>query len=73
MDNQMKTKNNTLRNIVLLGVGVLLVLAVIVGVNLLSPKEQSAQIALPLEVSVSETGNMLAAGAFILDVRQPEE
>jgi rhodanese-related sulfurtransferase len=69
----MKTKNNSLRNIVFLGVGILLVLAVIVGANLLTPKTQSAQIALPMEVSVKEAAEMEAAGAFVLDVRQPEE
>ena len=53
------------------GLGILAV--VLAGIFLLSPGSAPAAEKLPLEISVSEASSLRDAGAFILDVRQPEE
>ncbi|MFZ5887766.1 MAG: rhodanese-like domain-containing protein [Chloroflexota bacterium] len=53
------------------GVGILAI--IFAGVFLFKPGSSATAEALPREVSVTEAAALRDAGAFILDVRQPEE
>ena len=69
---QKKAQSNT--RLWMIG-GVALVVVVVVGI-LISHQpavSSAAEKALPLEVSVSEAADLRDAGAFMLDVREPEE
>ena len=57
----------------LLWVGLGIVLIVLVGAFLFRPGSNATADSLPREISVSDASAMRDAGAFILDVRQPEE
>lgn len=50
-----------------------IILVVIVGAFIFKPGSTTAGEALPQEISVAEASTMRDSGAFILDVRQPEE
>ncbi len=69
---QKKAQSNT--RLWMIG-GVALVVVVVVGILISrQPAVSSAsEKALPLEVSVSEAADLRDAGAFMLDVREPEE
>jgi rhodanese-related sulfurtransferase len=60
-------------NPILLWGGVAVLVVVLAGVLFFRPDRAPAVPALPLEVSVAEAASLRDAGAFILDVRQPEE
>ena len=64
-----KKKSN--QNMIWAGLGIILV--VLVGAFLLRPGNSATTDGLPREISVSDASAMRDAGAFILDVRQPEE
>lgn len=53
------------------GLGILVV--ILAGVFLFNPGKEAAAQALPREVSVAEAAALREAGAFVLDVREPEE
>jgi rhodanese-related sulfurtransferase len=60
-------------NPTLLWAGLGLIAVILAGVFLFKPGNSATADALPREISVSEAAAMRAAGAFILDVREPEE
>ena len=64
-----KRKSNS--NLLWIGLGVILV--VVVGIFAFRASNPSTVEKLPLEISVAEASAMRDKGAFILDVRQPEE
>lgn len=68
---QRSTKQKSNSNLLWIGLGVIVV--VLVGVFLFRPGNSATADKLPLEISVSEAATLRDAGAFILDVRQPEE
>ena len=63
-----KTNNSTL-----LWIGLGIVVLVFAGVLFARPNTASSATSFPLEISVAEASAKRDAGAFILDVRQPEE
>jgi len=67
-----KTKKQTF-NPTLLWAGLGIVLVVLAGVFLFNPGDSTAAETLPREVSVSEAASLRDGGAFILDVREPDE
>lgn len=67
-----KAKKQTF-NPTLLWAGVGLMVVILAGVFLLKPGNSATAEALPREVSVTEAAKLRDSGAFILDVRQPEE
>lgn len=60
-------------NPALLWAGLGIVLVVFAGILLMRPGNAASADALPREISVSQASAKREAGAFILDVRQPEE
>jgi rhodanese-related sulfurtransferase len=60
-------------NPTLLWAGLGVVLVVLAGVFLFNPGDSTAAETLPREVSVSEAASLRDGGAFILDVREPDE
>ncbi|MCK6540410.1 MAG: rhodanese-like domain-containing protein [Anaerolineales bacterium] len=60
-------------NPTLLWAGLGIVLVVLAGVFLFNPKGAATAEVLPREVSVTEASTLRDEGAFILDVREPEE
>jgi rhodanese-related sulfurtransferase len=66
--NKKQTSNS---NLLWIGLGVILI--VIIGAFVFRPGNNVSAEKLPLEISVSDASSMRDAGAFILDVRQPEE
>ena len=64
-----KKKSN--QNLLWVGLGIVLI--VLVGAFLFRPGSNATADSLPREISVSDASAMRDAGAFILDVRQPEE
>lgn len=58
---------------VFLWVGILVLLAIVAGALFLNSNSTTKQANLPAEVSVAQALEMKNEGAFILDVRQPEE
>lgn len=67
-----QTKQQTL-NPALLWAGLGIIVLVLAGVFFFRPDNTATADGLPREVSVSEASAMRDAGAFILDVREPEE
>jgi len=67
-----KTTKQTF-NPALLWAGLGIILVLLAGVFLFKPKEAASAEGLPLEVSVPQASTMRAEGAFILDVREPDE
>jgi len=65
----LKKKSNP--NLLWIGLGVVLI--VLVGAFLFRPGNNVTADNLPREISVSEASAMRDAGAFILDVREPDE
>ena len=66
-----KPKSNKNQNTIWIAAGIILV--VLVGAFIFKPGGTTATETLPREISVAEASAMRDAGAFILDVRQPEE
>jgi len=66
-----KPKSNKNQNTMWIAAGIILV--VLVGAFIFKPEGTTSSQALPREISVTEASTMRDAGAFILDVRQPEE
>lgn len=60
-------------NPTLLWVGLGILVVVLAGVFLFNPGDTATADTLPREISVSEASTMRDAGAFILDVREPDE
>lgn len=60
-------------NPTLLWVGLGIILVALAGVFLFNPKGAATAEGLPREVSVTDASAMREAGAFILDVREPDE
>ena len=60
-------------NPTLLWAGLGIIVLVLAGVFLFNPGDAATADKLPLEISVSEAASMRDAGAFVLDVREPEE
>jgi len=60
-------------NPTLLWAGLGVIVLVLAGVFLFNPGDTATADKLPLEISVSEAASMRDAGAFVLDVREPEE
>ncbi len=67
-----QTKKQTF-NPTLLWAGLGLLAVVLAGVFLFRPGNSASAEALPREVSVSEAASLREDGAFILDVREPDE
>ena len=61
------------RSPILLWGGLAAILVILAGVLFFRPDPTSMVRPLPLEVSVAEAASLRDAGAFILDVRQPDE
>ncbi|HSG44026.1 MAG TPA: rhodanese-like domain-containing protein [Anaerolineales bacterium] len=70
---QRKAKKQTKQNQNLTWAVLGLILVLVVGGFLLQQGDSATAASLPREISVSEAASMRDAGAFILDVRQPEE
>jgi len=68
---QRKAKQQSNSNLLWIGLGIVLV--VLVGAFIFKPGNTATAEKLPLEISVSEASSMRNAGAFILDVREPDE
>jgi rhodanese-related sulfurtransferase len=68
---QKKNRQNFNPTLLWAGLGILLV--VIIGVFLFKPGNSATADTLPREISVAEASAMRDSGAFILDVREPEE
>jgi len=68
-----KKKNNNKPNNNLLWIGLGIVLVVIVGALIFKPSNTPTTDKLPREISVAEASTMRDSGAFILDVREPDE
>ena len=69
-----KSKNTTSKNLPLWVYGLLAVVGIgviVLAVSAFSPSNPT--VAFPLEISVSQAFEKRSAGAFILDVREPEE
>lgn len=60
-------------NPTLLWGGVAVIVLILAGVFLFNPGNTATANGLPREISVSEAASMRDAGAFILDVREPDE
>jgi len=60
-------------NPTLLWAGFGIVVLILAGVFLFNPGNTATAEKLPLEISVSEAASMRDAGAFVLDVREPDE
>ena len=75
MSNKKKNKKSVKKtnNSTLLWIGLGVVVLVFAGVMLARPGAASSTAGLPREISVSDASTMRDSGAFILDVRQPEE
>lgn len=80
MSNKKKSRKNTSQknkkqqfNPTLLWAGLGVIVLVLAGVFLFNPGSGAATDALPLEISVSDVSAMRDAGAFVLDVREPDE
>lgn len=67
-----KTARQTF-NPTLLWAGLGILVLVIAGILFINPGKTASADTLPREISVSEASAMREAGAFILDVREPEE
>lgn len=67
-----KSKKQTF-NPTLLWAGVGLIAVILAGVFLFNPDNSATAEALPREISVAEAAAMRDEGAFILDVREPDE
>ena len=70
---QRKTKKQTKQNQNLIWAILGFILVLVVGTFLFNQGDSAAAAKLPREISVAEASSMRDAGAFILDVRQPEE
>lgn len=73
---QKKTSHKNTRqqfNPTLLWAGLGIIVLVLAGVFLLNPGNSATAEKLPREISVSEAASMRDAGAFVLDVREPDE
>ena len=70
---QRKAKQKSNKNQNSIWIATAIILVVIVGAFIFKTESTTAAEALPREISVTEALNMRDAGAFILDVRQPEE
>ena len=70
---QRKAKQKSNKNQNSIWIATAIILVVIVGAFIFKTESTTAAEALPREISVTEASNMRDAGAFILDVRQPEE
>jgi len=68
-----KKKNNNKPNNNLLWIGLGIILVVIVGALIFKPGNTATADKLPREISVAEASTMRDNGAFILDVREPDE
>ena len=80
MSNKKKSAKNVSRknakknsNSTLLWAGLGIVLLVLVGVFIFRPGNAATAEGLPRKISVSEAATMRDGGAFILDVREPDE
>ena len=60
-------------NPTLLWAGLGIIVLVLAGVFLFNPGNSATAEKLPREISVSEAASMRNAGAFVLDVREPDE
>ena len=69
------SRKNTKQNFnpTLLWTGLGIVLVVLIGAFLFKPSNSATADTIPLEISVSEASSMRDAGAFVLDVREPDE
>ena len=70
---QRKAKQKSNQNQNSVWIAAIIILVVIVGAFIFKPGSTTAAETLPREISVAEASTMRDAGAFILDVRQPEE
>lgn len=72
---KIRSSKNTKQNFnpTLLWTGLGIVLVVLIGAVLFKPGNSATADTLPLEISVPEASSMRDAGAFVLDVREPDE
>jgi rhodanese-related sulfurtransferase len=70
---QRKAKKQTKQNQNLTWAVLGIILVLVVGSFLLQQGDSATAASLPREISVTEASSMRDAGAFVLDVRQPEE
>jgi len=80
MSNKKKSHKNTSRknarqqfNPTLLWAGLGVIVLILAGVFIFNPGKSATAEGLPREISVSEAASMRDTGAFILDVREPDE
>ncbi len=80
MSNKKKSQKNTSHkntkqqfNPTLLWAGLGVIVLILAGVFIFNPGNAATVQGLPREISVSEAASMRDAGAFILDVREPDE
>jgi len=69
----MNMTRKSAQNKAFLWIGILVVLALVAGTYLFLTGDQTKNAAMPAEVSVQQALAMKNEGAFVLDVRQPEE
>jgi rhodanese-related sulfurtransferase len=72
-EDEMNMTRKSTQNKAFLWIGIFVVLALIARTYLLLTGDQTKNAGVPVEVSVQEALEMKNEGAFILDVRQPEE
>ena len=72
---KIRSSKNTKQNFnpTLLWTGLGTILVVLIGAFLFKPGNSATADTLPLEISVLEASSMRDAGAFVLDVREPDE
>ena len=70
---QRKTKQKSNKNQNMVWIAIAIIFVVLVGAFIFKPGNTTAAETLPREISVADASNMRDEGAFILDVRQPEE
>lgn len=70
---QRKAKKQAKQNQNLIWAVLGIILVLVVGSFMLQQGDSTSAASLPREISVTEAASMRDAGAFILDVRQPEE
>lgn len=68
---QRKAKQQSNSNLLWIGLGAILV--VLIGAFIFKPGNTATAGKLPFEISVSDAASMRDAGAFVLDVREPDE
>ncbi len=69
----MKKRSNSTTKTYLIGFAVIVILGIIFGINYFATRGAYTQGTIAKEISVQQAASLREEGAFVLDVRQPEE